>query len=143
MPFGISGAPLAFQRLINSAFHGLLGDSGIAFLDDSIIVSKDVSSHMRKLEDVFTSLKSAGLTLRLTNCRSLQREIAFLVHVLDSADVHTTNEKVKPVLPFPASTNLETLLSFLGLSEYFNSFIKQYSTTARPLMQLTRKDEPF
>lgn len=65
IPFGISGATLTFQCFINSVFNGLLGDSAVAFLDDVIIASKDVVSHLQNLEEVLCKLKSAGLALKL------------------------------------------------------------------------------
>ncbi len=67
MPFVISGVPLTFQCLINSDFSGLIGDSVFAFLDDVIIASKDVETHLQKLEEVLNRLKSAGLSLKLQN----------------------------------------------------------------------------
>ncbi len=57
MSVGISGAPLTFQRLINSVFSGLIGNSVFAFLDDVIIASKDVETYLQKLEEVLNRLK--------------------------------------------------------------------------------------
>lgn len=95
MPFGITDAPLAFQRLINSLFHGLLSAFVFALIDNIIIVSKKWS-HMRKLEKDFTRLSTAVLT----KCIALQRTIA--------EGVHTTDEKVKAVQSFPTPRNLIT-----------------------------------
>lgn len=50
MPFGISGAPLALQRFINSEFAELFGKSVFAFLDDTLIVRKDKKSTITKLQ---------------------------------------------------------------------------------------------
>ncbi len=106
MPFGISGAPLTFQRLINSVFSGLLGDSVFAFLDDVSIASKDVETHLQKLEGVLGRLKSAGLSLKLTKCNFMKKQIAFLGHVLDAEGIHTTPEKVTAVQNFPPLKDL-------------------------------------
>lgn len=73
MPFGISGAPLGFQRLIYSVLAGLLGDSVFAFLD-IIIVSKDISSYLNILHEVFSRLQSVGLTLKLSKCKFIKTE---------------------------------------------------------------------
>ncbi len=66
---------------------------------------------MWKLEDVFTRLKSAGLTLKLSKCKYLQKKVAFLGHVLDEEGVHTTNEKVKAIA---------TVLSYFEKSKLFD-----------------------
>lgn len=67
----------------------------------------------------------------------------YKVHVLDDKGVHITDEKVKAIYSFPAPINNKTFLSFLGLSVYYRSFIKNYSTITRPLTQLTRKEVSF
>ncbi len=82
--FCISGTPLTFQRLINLLFSELLVDSVFAFLDDVIIASKGVETHLQKLEEVLNRLKSAGLSLKLTTYNFMKKQIAFLGHVLDS-----------------------------------------------------------
>ncbi len=97
MPFCISGAPLTFQRLINSVFSGLIDESVFAFLDDVIMASKDVETYLQKLEEVLDRLKSAGLSLKLTKCNFMKKQIVFLGHVLDEEGIHTTPEKVTAV----------------------------------------------
>lgn len=106
MSFDISGTPFTFQYLINSVFSDLLGNSVYAFLDDIIIVSPDVYSHFQRLEDVLNRLKAAGITLKLSKCNFLRKQIT-LEHKLDSAGVHTTNEKVEAVRNFPLPVNLK------------------------------------
>ncbi len=64
MLFGISGAPLTFHRLINHVLQGLIGKSVFVFLDDVIIVSEDIDSHLRRMTEVFDRFSEAGLTLR-------------------------------------------------------------------------------
>ncbi len=143
MPFSISGAPLTFQCLINSVFSGLIGDSVFAFLDDVIIASKDVETHLQKLEELLNRLKSAGLSLKLTKCNFMKEQIAFLGHVLDAEGIHTTSEEVTAVQNFPPPKDLKSLRSFLGLCGYYRSFLPNYSTIGRPLNQLLRKDSQF
>ncbi len=143
MSFGISGAPLTFQRLINSVFIGLIGDSVFAFLDDVIIASKDVETNLQKLEEVLNRLKLAGLSLKLTKCNFMKKQIAFLGHVLDGEGIHTNPEKVTAAQNFPPPKDLKSLRSFLGLSGYYRGFVPNYSTIARLLNQLRRKDSQF
>lgn len=49
MLFGILGAPLAFQWLINSVVHGLLRDLAFAFLEDIMTVSQVSHDKIRKV----------------------------------------------------------------------------------------------
>lgn len=109
VPFSISGAPFTSQRLINSVFSGLFGDSVFAFLDDVMIASKDVKSHLQKLEEILDRVKSITLVLQLFKCKFLKKEIAFLGHVLDSDGSHTTPEKVIAVQKFPTPKGIKGL----------------------------------
>lgn len=86
MSFGISGAPLAFQRLINSCLQDSV-NSVFAFLDNNMIFSKDEKSHLTFLQEVFSRLQSACLTLKLSKCNLLRKKITFFGHVLDDKGV--------------------------------------------------------
>ena len=124
-------------------FADLLGTSVHVFLDDILICSKDIPSHLQHLNEVFTRLQKAGLKVKLNKCRFIQKEITFLGYVLDGQGVHTSQDKVTAVLNFPTPQNLTSLRSFLGLSGFYRSFIQNYSTIAKPLTQLLRKDAPY
>ncbi len=50
MRFGLKGAPLTFQRTMNNIFGDMLGNSVYVYLDDIIIASKDMTSHMETLK---------------------------------------------------------------------------------------------
>ncbi len=63
---GLRNAPLTFQRMVNFPFPGLIGNGMFCYLDDLIIVSKDLESHLHKLDLVFTKLEEAGLKAKLS-----------------------------------------------------------------------------
>ncbi len=72
IPFGLKTAPITFQRMINTLFSDLIGTGVYAYLDDLIICSKDVDSHLAKLEAVLLKLREAGLKAKLTKCEFLK-----------------------------------------------------------------------
>ncbi len=105
--------------------------------------SKDVETHLQKLQELLNRLNLVGLSLKLTKYNFMKKQIAFLGHVLDAEGIHTTSEKVTVVQNFPASKDLKPLRSFLDLSGYYRNFVPNYSTIASPLNQLLRKDSQF
>ncbi len=125
IPFGISGAPLTFQRLINHVHQGLIGKSVFTFLDDVIIVSENIDSHLRRLIEVFDRFSEAGLTLRYKKCDFLRQSITYLGHILDKDGARTTPDKVKAIQNFPTPHDKKSVRSFLGLSGFYRSFIKK------------------
>ena len=66
MPFGLSGAPASFQRLMDSVLRGLPFAS--TYLDDILVYSPNMESHRDHLRQVFRCLQKAGLTLRGRKC---------------------------------------------------------------------------
>ncbi|POS81935.1 hypothetical protein EPUL_005965, partial [Erysiphe pulchra] len=63
-PFGLAGAPAAFQRWINQVLGDLLGVTCAAYLDDVIIFSENnLEDHWVKVNQILTRLNEAGLRL--------------------------------------------------------------------------------
>ena len=63
MPFGLKGAPATFQRMMNNLLMGLEGHTS-AYIDDLVIYSRSWEEHMKRLRQVFSRLKEAGLTVK-------------------------------------------------------------------------------
>ena len=143
MPFGLKGAPLTFQRMINTLFGDMLGSEVHAYLDDLIICSKDANGHFQALEKVLLKLREAGLKAKLSKCEFLKSKIQFLGHMVDSEGIHTLPDKVSAVREFPRPENADHVRSFLGLAGYYRSFVKGFSTLAAPLNLLLKKEAPF
>ena len=52
MPFGLSGAPAMFQRMMDSVLRGTEAFAGV-YLDDIVIYSKTWQDHLTHLRTVF------------------------------------------------------------------------------------------
>ena len=57
MPFGLCNAPATFQRLMDVTMMGLNLKICLVYLDDIIVFSRDVQSHLERLELLFRRLK--------------------------------------------------------------------------------------
>ena len=66
-PFGIANAPWLFQRIMSLAFANFGQPSGLlVYMNDVIACSATWEAHLRFLQDVFRTLQTAGLTLKLS-----------------------------------------------------------------------------
>ena len=52
MPFGLSNAPAAFQRFVNTIFADILDVCAVVYLDDILMYSKDKLSHKEHVREV-------------------------------------------------------------------------------------------
>ena len=64
MPFRLINAPTTFQRLMETYLGDLNLHWCIIHLDDIVIFSKDLASHLERPEAVFWKLEEAGLKLK-------------------------------------------------------------------------------
>lgn len=143
MPFGLKNAPSTFQRLMNTVLTGLQGMRCFVYLDDIVIYSHDLPSHIENLEAVFQKLRDNNLKLQPDKCEFLRTEVAYLGHIIGEDGVKPNPEKVKAVTEFPIPKNAKDIKSFLGLVSYYRRFIPEFSKIAKPLTTLLKKDIPF
>ena len=66
MPFGLRNTGNTFQHLMDQ----ILGDLPYCFVyvDDILVFSKDLTSHVQHLRDVFLLCREYGLTIGLPKC---------------------------------------------------------------------------
>ena len=72
MPFRLTNTPATFQRLMETCLGDLNLHWCIIYLDDIVIFSKDLTSHLDRLEAVFRKLEKAGLKLKPSKCELFQ-----------------------------------------------------------------------
>ena len=144
-PFGLKGAPVAFQRWINSVLGDYLGDFCSAYLDDVIIFSDgSEADHWVKVNLILDRLRAAGLKLDLRKCAFASKEIKYLGFIVEvKKGIKVDPEKVRAVMTWEAPTNVRAVRSFLGFANFYRDFIPHFSALANPLTNLTVKGTPF
>ncbi|XP_023204972.1 uncharacterized protein K02A2.6-like [Xiphophorus maculatus] len=135
LPFGISTAPLIFQRIMENIMKGL---PVVVYLDDLLITGCSKAEHLSNLEKVLQRLQENGLRVKRSKCEFNKPQIEYLGHVLDEHGVHPSEEKVRAIQDAPASTNVKELQAFLGLVNYYGRFVPMQSTALAPLYKLLK-----
>lgn len=139
----VTNAPGTFQRLMEKCVGDMNLKEVLVFLDDLIIFSKTLEEHESRLVQVLTRLKEYGLKLSPEKCKFFQKSVRYLGHVVSENGVETDSEKVEALKTWPIPKNLKELRSFLGFSDYYCRFIKNYAALVRPLNDLTRGYPPL
>jgi len=68
------------------------------------------------------------------------RKIEFLGVVIEPNGIEMEREKVEGVLSWSEPKNIKDVRKFLGLTNYYQRFIKDFTQVARLMNMLTRKD---
>ena len=137
MPFGLTNAPAMFQRLVETCLGDLSLHWCIIYLDDIVIFSKDLASHLQRLEAVFWKLEEAGLKLKPSKCKLFRRQLAYLGHVISAKGVATDESKIEAIKNWPTPTTVTDVWNFLGFMGYYCRFIPKYMQVACSLHELT------
>lgn len=143
MPFGLCNAPATFQRLMDCTLAGLNYEILLVYLDDIIVFSKDIPTHLSRLRTLFERLRLANLKLKPSKCHLLQRAVDFLGYRIDMNGVGTDPQKIAAVVNWPTPTKLREVRSFVGLCSYYRRFVPGFATVAAPLHALTKKNQSF
>ena len=143
MPFGVTGGPGTFQRLMDKILKGLEYKIALAYLDDIIAFGETIEECIDRLAIVFGRLKAAGLKLKPKKCFLFKREILYLGHVVSYKGVSCDPEKVEAVARWTPPRTVRQVRTFVGTVGYYKRFIKDYAEICRPLYHLTKPSVKF
>ncbi|CAK1599605.1 unnamed protein product [Parnassius mnemosyne] len=143
MPFGLANAPSIFQRTINKILGNARFKEAFAYMDDVIIPSKTIEEGFQKLRNTLILFKGVGLTLKVDKCQFFMQNVDYLGFEISKDGVRPGKKKIESVEKFPEPANQHNVRQFLGLARFFRRFIKGFSTIARPLTQLLKKDSKW
>ena len=133
MPYRLCNAPATFQRLMQNCLGELNLTYALVYLDDVIVYSKMEEDHLRWLQAVFERFYEHGLKLKPLKCRFLHKQITFLGHEVSTNGMTPGNLNLKGIAEMAPPANYMEVRHFLGMTGFFQRFIKNYARIAKPL----------
>ena len=118
-------------------------DFTVRYVDDILIYSPDVKTHLKHLHLIFERLRSADLQLKMEKCSFLKCHIQYLGHVISGEGITPVPEKLDSIQLMPRPMMVKEIEQFLGLVGYYHKFIPCFADLARLLNALTRKGLGF
>src|SRR6266498_984171 len=96
--FGLTNAPVTFQRLMNYVLHDYLNDFVVVYLDDILVCLDTFEEHLAHIRKVFIKLREANLVIKLKKCKFGQRKIKFLGHTIGTDRLRTDPENIEKII---------------------------------------------
>ncbi|GFX14057.1 retrovirus-related Pol polyprotein from transposon 17.6 [Trichonephila clavipes] len=143
MPFGLSGVAPNFQKAIDIILKPVIGCFVSVYMDDVIITSPSFNEHLDHLNQVFTLLRDAGLTLNKDKCHFARDKLKYLGLDISKVGIETDHSKVKAITEMKPPKNSKEVSKFLGMVGWYQKFIPQYVDIYEPLYRLKKKGAKF
>ena len=138
---GLKGCPASFARLMDTVVKGI--PNTITYIDDLLIYGPTPESTMETLALVLQRFRQHNLKINLEKSNFLQPCTEYLGHTLSQQGIAPGVEKTEAIKKAQPPASVKQLKSFLGLVNYFRSFIPHYAQKAARLYALTRKDSQW
>ena len=143
MPFGLSNAPAAFQRFMNTIFADLIDVCVLAYLDDILVYSDTPELHTQHVREVFHRLRKHNLFARADKCSFSKTSVDYLGFILSPDGFSMDPEKIKAIQEWPEPRKVKEVQSFLGFANFYRRFIPKFANIVHPLNRLMQKATPW
>ena len=113
MPLGLATAPATFMRLMTIVFSGMLYTTCLAYLNDIMILGRNLMEMLGRLGTALDRFVQANLKLEPSKCAFGKTSVNFLGHVISDKGISTDPEKLRRIKEWPRLHNPDEARSFL------------------------------
>ena len=134
MPFGLRNAAQTFQRFMDQVLRDL--PFCFVYLDDLLIASPDMDTHLQHLQQVFQLLSDHGILINAQKSEFAVPSLDFLGHRVSAIGITPLSSNVQAIMDYPQPTTTSQLRRFLGLVNFYHRFVPHCADILQPLHSL-------
>jgi len=128
--------------MMNNIFRTLIAKGiMVVYLDDILIFTETEEEHEQVVWRVLEVLAEHKLFLHPEKCEFYWKQIEYLRLVISENKVEMDPVKVAGVHDWPTPESWTDVQAFIGFINFYYYFIRDFSTIARPLFNLTCSDK--
>jgi len=128
--------------MMNNIFRTLIAKGiMVVYLDDILIFTETEEEHEQVVWRVLEVLAEHKLFLHPEKCEFYRKQIEYLRLVISENKVEMDPVKVAGVHDWPTPESWTDVQAFIGFINFYYYFIRDFSTIARPLFNLTCSDK--
>jgi hypothetical protein len=145
MPFVLAGAPSTYQRFVSSILEPIKRPWLQIYIDDILIFSDNLDEHLAHIKEVMAILAKNNLYIRSEKYQWMRKSLDYLRFIIQgstnlvSGGIKPSIKKIKAVTDWELPKNVRHVQSFLGFTNFYRRFIRDYSSITSPLYKLTEK----
>jgi transposase InsO family protein len=139
MPFGLRNAGAKYCRIVQSLVDSLDVDGVLAYLDDLLLHTPDIETHITLMGQVLEAHRTVGIKLKAAKTRWLQKKVSYLGYDVSEEGIHLTTKFIDQVREWPTPTSGTELASMLGFFGYYRESLPQYSELTAAMNELKAK----
>ena len=143
MPFGLINTGANFQRAMDIAFHGMIGQIVVVYLDDVTIFSKKREEHAFHLKQIFERCRKYGISLNPKKYVFPVTEGKLLGHIISKKGISIDPERIKAIEHISLPHNKKGMQSFMGTINFVQRFVPDFAQIVKPLQQMVKKSVQF
>jgi hypothetical protein len=156
MYFGLCNSPATFQAFMNDIYrptiakHDLRGTAICVYMDNIAIATKvslspsqSHAAHVAAVSDILQVALGHDLYFKPEKCVFHAPSIDYLGVILEKGVTCMDPVKISGIRDWPTPKTVKDVRSFLRFCNFYHPFIRGFTTVARPLNELTRKDTPW
>ena len=115
----------------------------VVFIDDVMVATETEEGHNEIVEEVLRRLEENDLFVKPEKYVWKVREVGFLGVIIGEDGVRIEKEKVQGVIGWLVPKSVKDVQKFLGLANYYRWFVKDFAKIAKPLHEMTRKENKW
>ena len=86
---------------------------------------------------MLNKIREARLKIKLLKCQWFKKEIKFVRYRISKEEIQSNEDNVKKIRECLPLKDVKGVRRFLGMAQYYRTFIKRFVDIARPLYDLT------
>ena len=143
MPFGLANAPSSFRQYVNNVWKEHIDKCVVVNIDDILIYATSKRELIQLTTQVLTKLKENSLCVNGKTCVFRQHEVEFVGFAIGHNGIKMSVNKVKDIIEWKEPRSVHEVQQVLRFANFYRRFIQSYSGVARPLLNLTKKRQPW
>lgn len=141
LPFGLASAPSAYMKVISNILRRC--KNTVCYLDDILIFGDTEQIHDECLKATLDCLSAHGMTLNEKKCVYKKESLQFLGRMIGSDGVSPLPDTLEAIINASVPHDKHSLRSFLGLANFYRSFIPNAALLSSSLYDLLKDNVQF